>query len=151
MSQLQLFKKQGNELLGEASLDLSIFAETTSFKQQLKLSNCEDPNGFIEVEVRAKEITVPGTPASNKNTPQIIGFDRKESVTSKRTTMTKQNTINYDLPEFKEQMDELHRQIQELQKANSKLEDDIAERKRMGIQKYKNLNDKERENMIALD
>jgi hypothetical protein len=57
MSKLSIMGDKGKEKLGEADLDMAQFSEGEPNVMRLKLSECEDPDAFIEVGLKATEHT----------------------------------------------------------------------------------------------
>jgi hypothetical protein len=55
MSKLTVMGEKGAVTLGEAPLDMAAFSEDTPVIMRLKLTNCDDPDSFLEIGLKGIE------------------------------------------------------------------------------------------------
>ena len=113
-SNLQVWKKDMSQMLGEADFDLSKYAnEERAMEDRLPIKNSSDPNAFIEIYIKAKVLeAAPQTSsrvASALNISMPVIEERDSEFDVKEELEKKEKEYKRNIERLEEHLDQLKR------------------------------------------
>eukprot|EP00347_Sterkiella_histriomuscorum_P017452 403349314 len=151
---LQLIVAGSSLFLGETILDLAKYTEKPVTQEKLKLTSSDDPNSYIEIQVKSKEVDNITTPSERGSITQKRRgtVTRQDNSDAQSVKSSKSVTIDMsELNDLKEQLDNLLNEVDLLKKQNSDKEHQIDHLKKSQNDQYSHLSDTQRDNIMLLE